>query len=62
MTRKIDAKPAQAMTEVVALFDGTSLSFALPRGATLEELALRLARLGKRHGSPRAVSLCLKAA
>jgi len=38
---------------VVALFSDSMLAFELPRGATLEDLAARLAYLGERHaGSP----------
>jgi len=38
---------------VVAVFADSMLAFDLPRGATLEELAARLAYLGERHaGAP----------
>ena len=38
---------------VVAVFADSMLAFELPRGATLEDLAARLAYLGERHaGTP----------
>ena len=38
---------------VMAEFEGSALSFALPRDATFEDLATRLAVLGRpHHGAP----------
>jgi hypothetical protein len=34
----------------MAVFEASALSFELPRAATLEDLADRLAFLGERHG------------
>jgi hypothetical protein len=43
---------------VVAVFSDSMLAFELPRDATLEELAARLAYLGERHsGSPLSVTV-----
>jgi len=36
--------------QVVAVFEPNALSFDLPRSATLEDLAGRLAHLSERHG------------
>jgi hypothetical protein len=37
---------------VIAEFEGSSLSFPLPREATFEDLADRLASLGQSHRNP----------
>jgi hypothetical protein len=43
---------------VVVLFPNSLLAFDLPRGATLEDLAERLAVLGERHdGAPLTVAV-----
>lgn len=43
---------------VVAVFNDSLLAFELPRDATLEELATRLAYLGERHsGSPLSITV-----
>lgn len=39
-------------TRVLAMFETSAAFFELPRVATLEDLAGRLARLSERHGSP----------
>jgi hypothetical protein len=41
-------RPTQ--NHVMAVFEASALSFELPRAATLEDLADRLAFLGERHG------------
>jgi hypothetical protein len=47
---------------VIADFDGSSLSFPLPRDATFEDLAGRLAALGQsHHGAPIRVEVTLGA-
>jgi hypothetical protein len=43
---------------VIAEFEGSALSFALPTGATFEDLAGRLAALGRPHrGAPLRVAV-----
>ena len=42
-------KPAAA-SRVTALFKDSAVCFLLPEGATLEDLAERLADLGEHHG------------
>jgi hypothetical protein len=45
-------------SQVMALFADSALSFGLPKGATLADLADRLDRLGERHiGMPTAIYL-----
>jgi hypothetical protein len=43
---------------IVAVFPESLVAFELPRGATLEDLATRLAYLGERHeGAPLSVTV-----
>jgi hypothetical protein len=48
-------------SEVTVLFTEAALIFALPRGATLEELATRIAAMEARHfGEPVAIGVTLR--
>jgi hypothetical protein len=45
---------------VIAEFEGSALSFPLPREATFEELAARLAALGRSHrGAPISIEVTI---
>lgn len=48
MQRLRTERPMQ--NQVIAVFEPNVLSFELPRSATLEDLAGRLAHLSERHG------------
>jgi hypothetical protein len=48
MQRLRTERPTQ--NQVIAVFEPNVLSFELPRSATLEDLAGRLAQFGERHG------------
>ncbi len=46
-------RPAETSNEVTVVFEDAALMFALPPGATLEELASRLAVMEQHHlGEP----------
>jgi hypothetical protein len=53
-----NSKGSHSANRVVALYSDGLLAFELPRDATLEELAERLAYLGEHlHGSPLTVAV-----
>jgi hypothetical protein len=53
--------PAETANEVTVVFKDAALMFALPRGATLEDLADRLAGIEERHfGEPLTIAVKLR--
>jgi hypothetical protein len=46
----MDCKPAQQPNRVTAMFQHTTLSFDIERGATLGQLVERLSMLSELHG------------
>jgi len=53
-----DIRPPQH--RVIAEFEGSALSFPLPREATFEDLAARLAALGRSHrGAPLSIAVTI---
>lgn len=54
-------RSADSTNEVTVLFEGASLMFTLPRGATLEELATRIAFIEERQfGEPVSIDIKLR--
>ena len=54
-------RSAEAANEVMVVFEDAALVFALPRGATLEDLATRLAGMEERHfGEPLSIDVKLR--
>lgn len=55
---KVTSARQTTSNHVVAIFADSLLAFELPRNATLEDLASRLAYLGERHaGTPISVTV-----
>jgi hypothetical protein len=51
-------RSAETSNEVTVVFKDAALMFALPRGATLEDLASRLAGMEERHfGEPLTIAV-----
>jgi hypothetical protein len=51
-------RSAETSNEVTVVFKDAALMFALPRGATLEDLASRLAGMEQRHfGEPLTIAV-----
>lgn len=54
-------RSAESTNEVTVVFEGAALMFALPRGATLEELATRIAFIEERQfGEPVSIDIKLR--
>jgi hypothetical protein len=54
-------RSAETSNEVTVVFKDTALMFALPRGATLEDLASRVAGMEERRcGEPLAIAVKLR--
>ena len=54
-------RSTETSSEVTVLFKEAALIFALPRGATLEDLASRIAAMEARHfGEPVAIGVTLR--